>query len=352
MEEHKKLSLKHDRGLIVKILDDFNTRYIVLFLYIIRKELFQNLDNPTLIDSYNLIMSREEIDKRAVTSGWPLDFIKVLIDLGLIRNIRSLDDLAKKDDDFLLKFGEFIIRVIENTILVPDDVLFLMITKRFKFIKKRDFNLALKRLKGVKCEITPEIHPFIYEIGQGEYALVDDLYDILDNLGNIYRTIKMEDTIEIFYKNFLNLKQKIDNYNDIFALILNRKTTINKLNMLIDEKQDAMKVSDEGKPLFSELSIELKLPNAILTLKISGDFFSQLKNEQQQMVGIDNKLKEFKTYYSTEGKGKSYMGFIEKAPIIDKKLNEDLIALRRQLIRSKTILENIEKEIKIITEIP
>ena len=41
--EHNNLSLEHDNNLINKIMDDINNRYIILFLYIIRNDLFQDL---------------------------------------------------------------------------------------------------------------------------------------------------------------------------------------------------------------------------------------------------------------------------------------------------------------------
>jgi hypothetical protein len=41
--EHKNLTLEYDKNLIEGVIDDKNTRYIILFLYIIRNDLFKDL---------------------------------------------------------------------------------------------------------------------------------------------------------------------------------------------------------------------------------------------------------------------------------------------------------------------
>ena len=150
--EHKNLAMEYDRNLINKILDDVDMRYIILFLYIVRNDLFENLTNQQIIDSYLRVLILDEIFKGNLLSFWKESFLEVSIDLGLIRNIRSLREFKVKEDDFIVKLGNETIEIEENTIIVPEEIIFLMIRKKFKFLTKRNFNLALTRLKGVKCE--------------------------------------------------------------------------------------------------------------------------------------------------------------------------------------------------------
>ena len=54
--EHTSLSIEYDKNLIEKVLDDIDMRYIVLFLYIIRNDLFHDLSDSKLIESYEKIL--------------------------------------------------------------------------------------------------------------------------------------------------------------------------------------------------------------------------------------------------------------------------------------------------------
>ena len=103
---------------------------------------------------------------------------------------------------------------------------------------RRNFNLALTRLKGVRCEKSSEIHPLIFEIGEHDYTLSDDLYYILDQFGNIYQAIKIEITIEGVYKRFGEIKEKINEFINIFDPILNTKSVIKKINQALEESKE------------------------------------------------------------------------------------------------------------------
>ena len=81
--EHKNLALEYDKALIEKILEDLDMRYIILFLYIIRNDLFKNLTEVELINSYEKILILDEIYKNNIITFWNEDFIEIAIDLGL-----------------------------------------------------------------------------------------------------------------------------------------------------------------------------------------------------------------------------------------------------------------------------
>ena len=162
--EHNQLTLEEDIQLINNILDDIDMRYIILFLYVIRNDLLKDLSDETLIESYNKILALDEIYKSNITSIWDEDFTEIYIDLGLMKNIRSKREFDQKDDDFIIKLGVETITIEQNTISVPDDSLFLILKKKFKNLTRRNFNLSLTRLKGVRCEKSNIIHSLIFEI--------------------------------------------------------------------------------------------------------------------------------------------------------------------------------------------
>ncbi|MFX1464761.1 MAG: hypothetical protein ACFFBF_17220, partial [Promethearchaeota archaeon] len=93
--EHRKLTLVDDRNLIDKILDDIDMRYIILFLYVIRNDLFKDLSHRSLIESYERILILDEIYKNNIVNFWDEEFTDIYIDLGLMKNIRSLKEFKQ-----------------------------------------------------------------------------------------------------------------------------------------------------------------------------------------------------------------------------------------------------------------
>ncbi len=351
--EHKNLSLEYDKNLINKILDDINLRHIILFSYVIRNDLFEDLKDVNLIKSYERVLILDDIFKGNLLNFWDKNFIEIVIDLGLFKNIRSIREFEQKGDDFIIKMGEETVTIEKNTIMIPIDTLFLMITKKFKFLTKRNFNLALTRLKGVRCETTSAIHPFIFEIGEKDYALSDDLYYILDQYGNIFQAIKIEITIEGFYQRFEEIGNKLSEFLIIFDPILNNKNTIKKINKGFEENKDIVKyLKDENINLSDKFNTD-KIDKDNEIYKTWNSKLLQLLKSRVQIKKIEEKLMEIKNFYSGKKKRYSYLEFIEKVSfnednIVDN-IQDTLLALRKELIKiNDEISKTTKKEIKLL----
>ncbi len=300
--EHGRLDLDYDRALINKILDNLDNRFIILFLYIIRNDMLQNLNDKTLIESYEKVLILDDIYKENILTFWPNQLIEIVIDLGLFKNIRSMKEFENLDNDFIVKLGEETVTIENNIILVPDDTLFMIITKKFNFLMRRNFNLALTRLKSVMCEKTNVIHPFITQMGENDYALSDDLFNILDQFGNIYQAIKMEITIERFNERFEEISKKLTDFIDIFDSELNTKKTIKKINNAIMDKKDIIKVLKEEK---IKLSDKFEWKDLDIDAQIFIDWNSlliNLLNHRYQMDNIGKKILDLRNYYSGKKK--------------------------------------------------
>ena len=350
--EHKSLSLEYDKNLINKILDDIDMRYIILFLYIIRNDLLKDLNDPELIESYEKILILDEIYKGNLNI-LSEEFLEVAIDLGLFKNIRSKREFDQKEDDFQIKMGEETVTIEEDTIMTPGDTLFMMISKKFKFLSKRNFNLALTRLKGVNCERTGIIHPFLFEIGEHDYTLADDLYYILDQFGNIYQAIKMEITIEGFYDRFTEILEKITDFIEIYDPILNSKTTIKKINKALEEDKDIFAYLKEEKIKLSDKFDYEQIDNDVPIFKKWQEKIIDLLNYRYKMDQLNQKILTIKQFYSGKKKKYSYLEFIEKVSFnednIVNTIQDSLIDLRRKVVEIRDqISEYTKKEIKLL----
>lgn len=351
--EHKSLSLEYDRDLINRILDDVDMRYITLFLYIIRNDLFRDLRDEDLIEAYNRVLILDEIFKGNLITFWDEEFIEVAIDLGLIKNIRTKREFDQKEQDFIIKLGEETITIEGNTISVPADTLYLMITKKFKSVNRRDFNLALTRLKSVRCETSGVIHPFIYQIAENDYAISDDLYYILDQFGNIYQTIKIENTVEGFSERFVEIYNKILEMIEIFDPVLNNKRAVEKTNQAIKENKDIIKYLKEEKISLSDKFNFRKVDESETIFKDWHTRLLQLLNFRYKMNNIEKQIKKIKNYYSGKEKKYNYLEFIEMVSfnedeIVDR-IRNDLISLREQIIEINDIVSKLtKKRIKLL----
>ena len=350
---HENLDLEYDKNLINKTLDDVDMRYIVLFLYIVRNDLLGDLIDKNLVGSYERILILDDIYKENITSFWPDELIEISIDLGLFKNIRSLNEFQQKDDDFIIKLGEETVTIEQDTIMVPDNTLFMMITKKFKFLTRRNYNLALTRLKGVRCESSGIIHPFIFQIGENDYALSNDLYYILDQFGNIYQAIKMEVTIEGFYKRFNEISDKITEYINIFDPILISKNCVKKTNKAIEENKDVIKFLKDEKV---KLSDKLDWTDIDKSAQIFKDWHSKLLELLKfrfQMEEIDDNLLDIKKHYSGKKKQNSYLEFIEKVSFneddIVNKIQDALLDLRNKLVEiNHEVSKLTKKDVKLL----
>jgi len=351
--EHIKLTIEDDAKLIDNIMDDVDMRYILLFLYVIRNDLFKNLGDNNLIESYERILIIDDIYKSNVVNFWDEEFIDIYIDLGLIKNIRSKREFEQKDDDFIIKLGEETITIEQDTISVPDDTLFLIINKKFKFLTRRNFNLALTRLKGVRCEKSSVIHSLIYEIGEHDYTLADDLYYILDQYGNIYQAIKIEITIEGFFQRFQEINEKVNDFIKTFDPILNSKPVLKKINQALDENKDIIQyLKDEDVALSDKFNFENINKQETLFKEWNSKLLFLLKT-RYEMSQIEKNINDLKRNYSGKDKKFKYLKFIEQVTYNEDNtldfIQKSLVDLRKEVMSiNKEVLKLTKKEIKLL----
>ena len=351
--EHKGLDLEYDRNLIEKVLDNIDMRYIILFLYIIRNDLLRDLNDEDVIASYERILILDEIFKNNVIEFWDQDLIETAIDLGLFKNIRSIREFKVKEDDFILKMGEETVTIEQGTILVPDDILFAMIQKKFKLLTRRNFNTALVQLKGVRCESHGIIHPFIFQIGENDYTLADDLYYILDQYGNVYQSIKIEVTIERFYKRFKETFDSITEFIDLFDPVLSNKSTLTKINKAIEEGKPILQYLKDEKVNLSDKFENDNIDKNEEIYKNWNECLMKFIKLRHQVGEIDEKLLEIKKYYSGKEKIYSYLEFIEKVSfneddIVDT-IQNSLMKIREDIVEiDEQVSEFTKKDVKLL----
>ena len=351
--EHTNLSIENDKNLIEKVLDDVDMRYIILFLYIIRNDLFRDLSDTELIGSYEKVLILDEIFKNNILNFWNKEFIETAVDLGLFLNIRSMREFQQKDGDFIVRLGEETVTIENNIIAVPDHTLFLIINKKFKFLTRRNFNSALVKLKGVRCEMGNIIHPFVSEIGDHDYTIPNDLYYILDQYGNIYQAIKIEITIEGIYQRYLEIQENIDKFIEVFEPKLITKPVLKKIHEAIENNKDIFKYLKDEKIQLPDKFDDNEITKENPIFKDWNSKILLLLNQSFKMNQIRNQILELKKFYSGKGKKHNYLEFIEKVSFnendIVNTIQSALIKLRENLVEVNNELDSLtKKELKLL----
>ncbi len=350
--EHKGLTLEQDRNLIEKILDDFDMRYCLLFMYVIRSDLFKNLSDSKIIDSYERVTILDEVFKSNLNMFWSQEFLDLAIDLGLIKNVRSLREFEQKEDDFIVKFGEPV-RIEQNTLIFPSELLYSIITKKFKSLIKKNFNLALTKLKSVRCETSSIIHSFIFVVEEDALMVADDFYSILDQFGNVYQAIKIEVTIEGFYDRFKEILDKIEGFLELYDPALNAPNVKKKTKKAIEENTDIVKYLMEEKV---KLSSKFEYDKVDKNAQIFKDWNAKLLLLLDIRLKLDNieaELEEIKKYYSGKNKKYTYLQFIERISFneddIVNKIQDKLVSLREKIVSiNQPISEFTKKGLKLL----
>ena len=228
-----------------------------------------------------------------------------------------------------------------------------MINKKFKALTRRNFNSALIKLKGVRCESSNIIHPFISGIGDHDFTIPDDIYYILDQYGNIYQAIKIEITIEGIYKRLSEIQEKNNEFIDIYEPKLKTKPVLKKIYEALNNKKDIIKHLKDEK---IELSDKFAYDESDIENSTFKDWNSKLKlllKFSFRMKQLETKLLEFKKLYSGKGKKFNYLEFIEKVSFnednIINTIQSGLIKFREELFDVINKLEQLtKKELKLI----
>ena len=107
--EHKNLTLEDDKNLIDNILNNIDMRYIVLFLYIIRNDLFKDLSDNNLIESFEKVLVLDDIYKSNVFE-LPVSRKEIgeFIEMTTENVIRTLSEFRK---DNIIKINGKIIEI-------------------------------------------------------------------------------------------------------------------------------------------------------------------------------------------------------------------------------------------------
>lgn len=362
--DHTKLDLDVDRILLQQVFDDPDKRHVILLLYELRSELFQDLKNPARLNAYVKIMELETIYVSSFkTFADDEALVDIFFELGLIKNLRSRREFDRKDDDFIVKVVEGI-RIDEDVIIVPVDALLAILRKNFSGWTKAQLNKTLKELQGIMCQTYPVIHPFVVAADE-DYYMPDDLYYLLDLYANPYQCLRVEITIEGVHDRIRDhldqLQKQVKVFDPLLTKARTKKVLAQGLNQAEEPPEDLVEYLVEELP---KVSKKFHPDSELEKFEEWKQSLNALLHGIHETEDLLAKVEQIKAIYAGKTRDMTYFEFIRKVSFNEEdlltRIEDDLVACRRQMIAirkklkpltpKKTKLLNLDYERELLIE--
>ncbi len=353
---HKNLELEIDRELLDDVFDDPVTRYILLYMYLVRNGVFQNLEDDDIIEGFEKVYQISDIDrlyKKNVEMLLPEEIIEEMFTYNLITNIKDFKTFEVKKDDYEIKIHNGVYLEAGN-VLFSDEGLLIIIKSNFPEITMNKIKKTLNTLRGTMCQVSNVMHPLVNKF-RDDFALDDNLYDIIFILGNPYLALRLEKLIVSVLEKAKEIQSKLDKYLKIFFPESLKPKFLQKVKKAGEIEKDG----DQDDLLEYIIEKSRNLPSKFDPKEKSELYwewrgilnrFLLLKNN---FTWIFNEIDKVKSFYSGKNQKMSYLKFIEEVTDKEDEINSiiknSLLEIRKLLKDASEKLESLsEKEIKIL----
>lgn len=353
MEEHSTLDIDVDRAMLESIFDDPVIRYILLHMYLVRVHVFQNLEDDSIIDGFERI---DRIGSTALTAkdlrqALPEEVVEELFVYNLVKNITSYTVFLQTPDDFSVKLLSDEVYIEGDKVMFSAEGLLRIIKPYFPIVTLKKISDALKKLRGIPCESSNTTHALVHKFDE-DFALDDELYEILFFLGNPYLSLRLERFVVDIESKTDDLENSINRYLKIFhSEFLGAKFT-----QKIKKASEDPKITDKFDYLLSKsrnLPMKFNPPEKTDLYKAWKTTLSQLLEIKSSYFEVHKQIEDIRSFYSGRKQKMSYFTFIEQLTENEEEtsffIRDSLLEIRQKLkISNDFIHDHSEKEIKLL----
>ena len=358
-EGHTTLDLEYDRMLLEDVFDSPNLRYVSLYMYIIRKDLFQDLLDDDVIDQFETITALDEPTVEDMIRICTGDFIKALFQYKFITNIRSYKMFQSKGNDVKIRFAKGL-NLTHDEISESEEEVHIFFNEVYlervlapiipEMTQSRILE-SLERLRAMMCPKSSMIHELVHKYGD-YYVIDDDFYYIIEEFGNPYQALRIELMIRAMSKKYKEIEGNINEILNQFEPSIVKAPIMKKLKQAKEKgKEDYVKYLVEKsrkKTLPIKFRVEFpenEIPDNYIVWKKS---LNQLIKFKLNFTDIDIKMDELRGFYSGKNQIMTYINFIQKSTYdednISEKIKNLLIDARNSLKEVSEKLENYPKK--------
>ncbi|MHA1473793.1 MAG: hypothetical protein ACTSQ5_01260 [Promethearchaeota archaeon] len=354
-EEHTTLDLEYDRMLLEDVFDSPNLRYVSLYMYIIRKDLFQDLLDDDIIEQFETITSLDEPTVENLIRICTGDFIKALFQYKLITNIRSYEMFQSKGNDVKIRFAKGL-KLTHDEISESEEEVHIFFNEVYlervlapvvQEMTQTRIRESLERLRAMMCPKSSIIHELVHKYGDF-YVIDDDFFYIIEEFGNPYQALRIEIMIRAMSKKYKEIESNINGVLKQFESSIVKAPIMKKLKQAkekgIEDYVKYLVEKSRKKTLPHKFWVEFpenEIPDNYLKWKNSLNELFKLK---LIFIDIDLKMDELRAHYSGKNQKMTYLKFIQKSTYdednISEKIKNLLIDARNSL---KEVSEKLEK---------
>ncbi|MHA2018217.1 MAG: hypothetical protein ACTSXY_08070 [Promethearchaeota archaeon] len=324
VEEHNALDLDYDRILLEDVFDSPDLRYVSLYMYIIRKELFQDLLDDDIIDQFETITSLDEPTVGDIKRICTIDFIKNLFQYRLITNLRSYSIFENKGNDVKIKFAKGLKLTHEDIseseeevhIFFNENYLERLISPVIPEMTLSKIHGALERLRAMMCPRSSKMHALVHKYGDF-YVIDDDFYYIIEDFGNPYQALRIELMIRAMSKKYKEIENNLDEVLNQFDKSIVKAPVMKKLKKAEEKgKKDYIKyLTEKSRKKTFPLKFRIQFPDNEVSDKYLEwrESLNNIIKLKLNFIEINNKMNELRAYYSGKNQKLTYIDFIQKS---------------------------------------
>lgn len=351
MEEHTALDLDIDRTMLESVFDDPIIRYILLHMYLIRIHVYQNLEDDDLIDRFERLDRIGDPTVKEVRETLPEEIIEELFVYNLVKNLTNYKVFQQTPEDFTIKLLSDEVYLEGEKVMFSAEGLLRIIKPYFPIVTLKKITDALKKLRGIPCERSNTTHALVHKYDE-DFALDDELYEILFFLGNPYLSLRLERFIVD-----IELKTaELENYVNKFIKIFHPDLLDNKFEQKIIKAVTDPKITDIFEYLVSKsrnLPLKFNPPEKSEIFTKWKNILSQLLRMKSEYFGINSQIEIIRSFYSGRKQKMSYFTFIEQLTENEEEtssyIRDALLEIRKQLKKTNDFVhDHSEKELKLL----
>ncbi|QEE14532.1 hypothetical protein DSAG12_00345 [Promethearchaeum syntrophicum] len=354
-EDHTTLDLEYDRMLLEDVFDSPNLRYVSLYMYIIRKDLFQDLLDDDVIEQFETITSLDEPTVEDITRICTGDFIKALFQYKMITNLRSYEIFQSKGNDFKIRFAKGL-NLTHDELSESEEEVHIFFNEAYlerilnpiiPEMTQTRIHESLERLRAMMCPKSSMIHELVHKYGDF-YVIDDDFYYIIEEFGNPYQALRIELMIRAMSSKYKEIESNINEVLKQYDSSIVKAPIMKKLKQAKEKgKEDYVKYlidKSRKKTLPHKFWVEfpdIEIPDNYVKWK---DSLNQLFNLKLKFIDIDLKMDELRAHYSGKNQKMTYLKFIQKSTYDEDNISERIKTLLIEARNSlKEVSENLEK---------
>jgi hypothetical protein len=351
MEEHTTLDLDIDRTMLESVFDDPVIRYILLHMYLVRVHVFHNLEDDDIIDGFERLDRIGNPTIKDLQSALPEEIVEELFAYNLVKNLSNYSVFQQTPEGFNIKLLSDEVYIEGENIMFSEEGLLQIIKPFFPIVTLKKISDSLKKLRGIPCEKSNITHALVHKFDE-DFALDDELYEILYFLGNPYLSLRLERFIVEIESKTMDLEESINRLLKIFHSEILDAKFMQKLKKASSDS----KVTDVFDYIVSKsrnLPMKFDPPEKSEIYTKWKNILSQLLEMKAYFFDIHTQIENVRSFYSGKKQQMSYFTFIEQLTENEEKtsmyIRDTLIKIRQKLKQTNDFLhDHSEKEIKLL----